>query len=215
MAWRMTNGRSLIASQTGSENWNNILQSQLALAIDRSPRRGRELKFYSKNVCFSPIVIAPHARGENWNYCSETCQETQHKSFPTQGARIEIASKPCTTLGMQHRSPSRERELKSLSGSVLRCRANRSSRRGARIEIRISLRNHVFARRSLLTQGTRIEMLLHSFYTAKRLPRQARIEKSDGIEVESFPKGATIRCTFFAAATQNNQPAWMRAFFRA
>lgn len=42
---------------------------------------------------------------------------------------------------------------------------------------------------------------------AKRLPRQARIEKSDGIEVESFPKGATIRCTFFAAATQNNQPA--------
>ena len=28
-------------------------------------------------------------------------------------------------------------------------------------------------------------------------------------------KGATIRCTFFAAATQNNQPAWMRAFFRA
>ena len=97
--------------------------------------------------------------------------------------------------------------MKSLSGSVLRCRANRSSRRGARIEIRISLRNHVFARRSLLTQGTRIEMLLHSFYTAKRLPRQARIEKSDGIEVESFPKGATIRCTFFAAATQNNQPA--------
>ena len=128
-------------------------------------------------------------------------------SLPRQGARIEIASKPCTTLGMQHRSPSRERELKSLSGSVLRCRANRSSRRGARIEIRISLRNHVFARRSLLTQGTRIEMLLHSFYTAKRLPRQARIEKSDGIEVESFPKGATIRCTFFAAATKNNQPA--------
>lgn len=42
---------------------------------------------------------------------------------------------------------------------------------------------------------------------AKRLPRQARIEKSDGIEVESFQKGATIRCTFFAAATQNNQPA--------
>lgn len=106
-----------------------------------------------------------------------------------------------------YRSPRKEQELKSLSGSVLRCRANRSSRRGARIEIRISLRNHVFARRSLLTQGTRIEMLLHSFYTAKRLPRQARIEKSDGIEVESFPKGATIRCTFFAAATKNNQPA--------
>ena len=131
-------------------------------------------------------------------------------SLLTQGVRIEIIAVRPVRKPSTNRSPRRERELKSLSGSVLRCRANRSSRRGARIEIRISLRNHVFARRSLLTQGTRIEMLLHSFYTAytaKRLPRQARIEKSDGIEVESFPKGATIRCTFFAAATQNNQPA--------
>ena len=172
----------------------------------RSPHKERELKFVRSVDRKTFKKIAPHA-GARIEMVIDAELIPAAFSLPRQGARIEIASKPCTTLGMQHRSPSRERELKSLSGSVLRCRANRSSRRGARIEIRISLRNHVFARRSLLTQGTRIEMLLHSFYTTKRLPRQARIEKSDGIEVESFPKGATIRCTFFAAATKNNQPA--------
>lgn len=113
-----------------------------------------------------------------------------YRSLPTQGARIEIIAVRPVRKPSTNRSPYRERELKSLSGHVLRCRANRSSRRRARIE-----------------------MLLHSFYIAKRLPRQARIEKSDGIEVESFPKGATIRCTFLLQPPKITSPHECGLFF--
>ena len=74
-----------------SENWNNEENNEETSEHYHSPSRERELKF---------IRIKPFS-----NDCL---------SLPKQGARIEIANKPCTTLGMQHRSPRRKRELECL-----------------------------------------------------------------------------------------------------
>lgn len=109
---------SLIAPNAGSENWNRDLEQSNSDLLDRFSRRGARIEIVVRLHISTIAPIAPHARGENWNQ-----------------------SRHLMTSVKSYRSPHRERELKSLSGSVLRCRANRSSRRRARIE-----------------------MLLHSFY---------------------------------------------------
>lgn len=173
-------------------------------------------------------MFVPITKNETWKFRRALVRVYCYYSAPHVGSENRNSAVGADLIIERYRFP-KKRELKSawhrqydktLIRSII-MNVNRNRRKENHVTEMISSLsfnrkenwNAKYEIASPVSQRPRIET--RQLQRQKRLSRQARIEKSDGIEVESFPKGATIRCTFFAAATKNNQPAWMRAFFRA
>ena len=140
-----------ITPHARGENWNCSEAAHKYHRSDRSPRGGRELKSTGAPAAEIPRYRSPGREQELKYYLAEPAG-IGYRSLPTQGARIEIALKE-ELLEIAATAPHVGSENWNRKQAMHHFRNAASLlKQGARIEIRISLRNHVFARRSLLTQ---------------------------------------------------------------